>query len=687
MPWWSRTRPHLKLTARRLHSRCECSLFIFTHEARLCRGLPSDAVCVRTATGLFDLKRLVILLLCATAVFLTGPVHAESRGTEPWRVVILMGSDPALPAMQQHDQALRAALQAASPRGVAFFTDTIDAYRFDYRTFGPEFLALQRKKYARQPVDLVIGVGDLTIDPIMDLRAALWPETPVVFGALDSNASALQRIPTGLLAATWALDIDGTLSMIERVQPLARRLVVVGGSAAFDQAMTQRVAERAKARGTWPIETWDDLSIDQLRERLTRLDRTVAVYYTALSRDAAGRGFFPADALAQFAATSAAPIYGMYSTYIDRGAVAGRVVDFEDAGRQTAAGAISLLKGQPAVSVGERMGVASTRCVANYKRLDAYGLSTDNLPAACELRNAPSTLWSAYRNFVLAAGGVVALQAITITSLLVQRRRRLQAQADAEQRRLELARAMRFAAMGELTASIAHEINQPLGAILSNADAAELMLRGGRASPEALRDILADIRRDDLRAHEVIRRLRGLLEKREIEHSPLGLHAALREALSLIEPEARARGISLEVHLDAADDQLVGDAIQLQQVLLNLAMNAMDAMDHTPASQRRLRVMTTETAQHIELSVIDSGAGIQPADLDRVFDSFFTTKPDGMGLGLPIVRAIVEAHQGSITAHVRSEGGTLMQVQLPKRRRAQPVAPPIPTELSAGSST
>jgi C4-dicarboxylate-specific signal transduction histidine kinase len=240
--------------------------------------------------------------------------------------------------------------------------------------------------------------------------------------------------------------------------------------------------------------------------------------------------------------------------------------------------------------------------------------------------------------------------------------------------------------MGELTASIAHEINQPLGAILSNADAAELMLRSGCASPEALRDILADIRRDDLRAHEVIRRLRGLLEKREIEHSPISLHAALREVLSLIEPEARERGIALEVHLNATDDQLVGDAIQLQQVLLNLAMNAMDAMDTTPVGLRRLSVTTTETAQEIELSVADSGVGIQPANLGRVFDSFYTTKPDGMGLGLPIVRAIVEAHQGSITAQLHSEGGALMQVRLPKQRHAQSVTPRIPTELSAGSS-
>ena len=647
-------------------------------------NMPAPARCALPDGPLLNL--LLRLLWCAFMGVATGAAHGQTTRGEPWRVVILMASDPALPVMQQHDRALRAALRAAAPAGVAFFTDTIDTYRFNYQTFGPEFIALQRKKYANQPVDLIIGVSDLGIDAVLDMRAAIWPDTPMVFGALDASAPGLKRIPADMPAAKWELNIEGTLALIEAVQPDAQRLVVVGGSAAFDRSLTQRVVQGATARGKWQIDTWQDLAIDQLRERLAGLDRTTAVYYTALSRDGQGRGFFPAEALAQFSVSSGAPIYGMYSPFMDNGAAAGQVIDFNAAGRQTAALAISLLQGQPSAAVSRMPAVAPTRCVADFQRLSAFGLSAERLPGQCEVLRKPATLWSEYRQFVIAAGAVVMLQALTITGLILQRKRRLQAQADAEQRRLELARAMRFAAMGELTASIAHEINQPLGAILSNADAAELMLRSGCASPEALRDILADIRRDDLRAHEVIRRLRGLLEKREIEHSPISLHAALREVLSLIEPEARERGIALEVHLNATDDQLVGDAIQLQQVLLNLAMNAMDAMDTTPVGLRRLSVTTTETAQEIELSVADSGVGIQPANLGRVFDSFYTTKPDGMGLGLPIVRAIVEAHQGSITAQLHSEGGALMQVRLPKQRHAQSVTPRIPTELSAGSS-
>jgi len=226
---------------------------------------------------------------------------------------------------------------------------------------------------------------------------------------------------------------------------------------------------------------------------------------------------------------------------------------------------------------------------------------------------------------------------------------------------------MRFAAMGELTASIAHEINQPLGAILANAEAAELLLQNGKAGPGQLREILADIRRDDLRAHEVIRRLRALLEKHEVRHEPMRLHPALADVLALLAPEAERRGMMLEQHFDALDDRLLGDAVQLQQVLMNLVLNAMDAMEQTAPGDRRVRITTAERGDALALSVADRGCGIDAAMHTTIFDSFVTTKARGMGLGLPIVRAIIEAHHGHIAVTSQPGGGASFTVTLPRR--------------------
>ncbi|MFM1989180.1 MAG: hypothetical protein RJA99_2137 [Pseudomonadota bacterium] len=584
----------------------------------------------------------------------------------PWRIALLLGSDPGLLAMQQTDAALRATLLAAAPDGVVFVTDTLDTYRFDYRVLAPEFLALQRRKYANQPVDLLIGLGERAVDAVRAQREGLWPGVPVVLAGIDEAGAERGRPPDGAVQAFWRPDVDGTLALIERLQPRARRLIVAGGAAPIDAELADRVVALARQRGGWAVERWTDLPLDALRRRLEDTGPDDAVFLTSMNRDAAGRPVFTAEAMRALADASRAPVYGMFGTLVGRGLAAGSVIDFEALGRHAGELAAALLRGEP-VPTGTDATRSAIRCVADLGLLARHGLSADALPEGCRTINPPRSLWTEYRGFVLTAGGVVAAQALTIGGLLVQRRRRRRAEADAGQRRLELARAMRFAAMGELTASIAHEINQPLGAILANADAAELMLRGGCATPEALREILADIRRDDLRAHEVIRRLRGLLENQQVAHEPVGLHAALREALAIVEPEARRRGVTLETALEAGDDALLGDPVQLQQVLINLAINAMDAMDDTPAAARRLSVATSADAAGLVLTVADRGTGVDPARCESAFESFWTTKPRGLGLGLPIVRAIVDAHGGAVSLAPREGGGTVATVRLPRR--------------------
>lgn len=583
----------------------------------------------------------------------------------PWRVAILMGSDPALPAMQQHDRALRAALLAAAPAGVTFFTDTLDAYRFDYRDVAPEFLALQRKKYAGQPVDLVIGIGEPALGAIRDQRDALWPGVPLVLSGVDSATIGRERLPDGVAVASWQLDIEGTLSLIEGLQPSARRLVVIGGQSAFDRGINERVTAAARARGRWEVQSWSTLTIAQLSDLVSVLDRDTAVFFTAMSRDSEGRTTFPGDAISRISAVSGAPVYGLFASYVGRGIVAGSVFDFEDLGRSAAELAIGALRG--VLPPGGAQRTVTAACKADYTQVAAHRLPVLALPSGCDVLNPPRNLWTEYRGFVLAAGAVVALQSLTIGGLLVQRRRRRQAEIESRQRSIELARAMRFAAMGELTASIAHEINQPLGAILANADAAAMLLRSGNATPESLREILSDIRRDDLRATEVIRRLRNLLGKHESEHAPAALHGLLREAVALLEPEARRRAIPIEVALEAVDDRMLGDAVQLQQLVINLSINAMDAMESTPPGSRRLTIGTRDTAESVVLTVADRGPGIPIAERQRIFESFYTTKPRGMGLGLPIVRAIADAHRAQLTVDGREGGGTVFSVRLPRR--------------------
>jgi two-component system sensor kinase FixL len=235
----------------------------------------------------------------------------------------------------------------------------------------------------------------------------------------------------------------------------------------------------------------------------------------------------------------------------------------------------------------------------------------------------------------------------------------------ADEARQELAHASRLALMGELTASIAHEINQPLGAILSNADAAEMLLEASPAPLDEVRQILEDIRKDDLRASEVIRRLRALLRKREMELQPVDVNDLTAEVMLLVRAESLRRGVVVETGLTPGLPPVRGDKVHLQQVLLNLLLNGMEAMAGV-SGEKKLTVRTALNSKgYVEVAVGDAGAGVAPDRLPRLFEPFFSTKAEGMGLGLSIARSLVEAHGGRIRAENAPRGGAVFSFELP----------------------
>jgi signal transduction histidine kinase len=255
-------------------------------------------------------------------------------------------------------------------------------------------------------------------------------------------------------------------------------------------------------------------------------------------------------------------------------------------------------------------------------------------------------------------------QTLLIAALLLQHRRRRTVELSLQAQRVQLLHASRLAVAGELTASIAHEINQPLAAILSNADAAEMLLQADPLRRDELLQILADIKRDDLRASEVIKRLRTLLARHDTERRRFDLNEAVEGVAAILRAEARRRAVTIDYVLQAGRAEVIGDPVQIQQVILNLMLNAFDASAEVPEDRRRVWVATRDTANGVQVSVRDFGIGIPLADLPRVFDSFFSTKRGGMGLGLAIARTIVEAHGGTISA-ARCDTGAEFRVILP----------------------
>jgi two-component system sensor kinase FixL len=224
----------------------------------------------------------------------------------------------------------------------------------------------------------------------------------------------------------------------------------------------------------------------------------------------------------------------------------------------------------------------------------------------------------------------------------------------------------RVSRMGELTASLAHELNQPLTAILSNAGAALRFLQSDRIDPSELREILQDIINDDKRAGDIIRNVRAMLKQEEREREAIAINDMLRDMLSLFHSEAVIRNIAVEMDLADPSPVVQVDTVQIQQVLINLVMNAAEAVSHNGPEDRKI-VLQTRTVDHgaVQVTVRDFGPGIGEKEIDRIFDPFFTTKRSGLGMGLSISRSIIEAHGGRIWVENNPDKGVTFFIELP----------------------
>jgi two-component system sensor kinase FixL len=221
--------------------------------------------------------------------------------------------------------------------------------------------------------------------------------------------------------------------------------------------------------------------------------------------------------------------------------------------------------------------------------------------------------------------------------------------------------------MGELTASLTHQLNQPIAAILSNAEAIQGILESDQPSLEELRSAASDIIQDDLRATEVIKGLRGFFRKNVAEKCSLYLADVVAEVIRMVSSDALFRNVSLSFEVPSERVSVAGDRIQLQQALLNLILNAFDAVSETEG-ERQVTIAIDVDGGAVRLAVRDSGPGIDPASISHIFEPFFTTKPKGMGMGLVITRSIVKAHGGQLSARRNEDRGSTFLISLPALR-------------------
>ena len=587
---------------------------------------------------------------------------AEKEG----RVLILNGLDTYLPAYLAINDAMRASLANETSKRIVYFSEALDSQRFSIESLEPELMSLLTKKYGAIRIDVVVAVSRPAIQFFERHGEQLWPGARGVYEAFSAEYVGPMALPANVSAIVGYPNEAETIALAERMQPNARRIVVITGVSDVDKTAEQQARDALSTSiKRTAVEFLSGLPLQELLVRVAAEPPDSIIIYLSEFRDRDGRPYTPREVLRAISQISVAPIYGTAETYVGSGMAAGIMESYEDKGRLVAEQVRAALAELP-VDPSRSSLKTPNRCMADARALRRWSLDERRLPDGCEIRFAERSLWRRYAWQIAAALAIIAAQTMLIVTLLTQRRRRRVAEAEVRKGLSEVAHMNRRVSMGELSASIAHELNQPLGAIRNNAGTAEILIKAQPPRLEEVAEILADIKRDDQRASDIITRIRSLLRKSDFQVREMDLNEAIEQIVKLLAGEASARGVFIQAELAPGLPKVSADNVQLQQVILNLALNGMEAM-HDLRADRRLLTIRSRRAndREAEISVADSGAGIAEESIRSIFDPFVTTKPGGMGMGLAISRTIIEAHRGGIRAENSPEGGAVFHFTLP----------------------
>lgn len=600
-------------------------------------------------------------------VWLALSVASLSLAAEPLprSMLILHPSDVRGPFYYQVFSTLRSAIDLRPGSPVTIYLESLDVSRFTGSVYEESLQAHLRVKYRDRSIGVVVAVGPAALEHALRWRPTLWPGVPIVFTMVDPWTIARLKPGSGVTGNLLELKFEDMMTSARAVVPDLQRVAIVGDRLETQPTFLGFIDEIKNVASEVEIIDLTGLPMNELRKRVAALPEHTAILYTAVYSDGAGTYYPPSDAVALIAQTANRPIVVCFETFLGRGAIGGFVVIPSAVGETTAQLALRVLEGEDASSIPFTTPDV-IRPVFDWRELRRWGINERNVPGGSEIRFRDPGVWERYRWTIVSALGVLGLQTALIIGLIYERRGRRRAEIETRQRTSELAHMNRHATAGELSASIAHELNQPLGAILNNTEAAIAILDSPAPNVEEIKRALADIKRDDQRASEIILQLRRLLRKSPTDSRDIDLNETVRHVLVLLSAEAASRNVALHDRLSRQTVRVRADSIQLQQVILNLIVNAIESIDDAASGPRQVVSGTAMVDEKwADLFVADSGPGISPENMTRVFEPLFTTKERGMGMGLSIARTIVEAHGGRIWAENQSRGGAVFHIKLP----------------------
>ena len=563
------------------------------------------------------------------------------------------------------EQSLRAQMQANNTNRIDFFTESLDAGHFPTARHYRVFRSYIEHKYTGQNLDMVVMFMSRDYLLTRALPTALASNLPSVFVVV--NDLDVPELPPGrpFTGVVQRYDVDGTMKFMFQLQPETRHVVVIGGTSMADQAVLARIQDVGKSMDGVDFEYWTNRPVGEIYEAAKTLPEGTVILLSTVQRDVTGQPVYTSQIVRLLAPSASVPVYVLGNSLIGTGALGGAVIDFEEVGATAGKMSSRVLGGTAPGQIPVEVRSNGVPTV-DWRQLQRWHIRLNRLPSNAVIRYQPHSLWEDHWRLLLLVVAAFLAQAVTIAGLLVQRKRQKHAEAEILKQRTELAHVSRVSMMGQLASALTHELNQPLGAILRNAEAAEIYLKSDQPNLKEVRAILTDIRRDDKRAGNVIDRMRSLFKRQPLALAPLDLRDLMEDTIAMVRPDARDRQVKLKVEIQNHMPRAHGDRVHVQQILLNLIFNGMDAMKLTPAPKKWLTVTASKTKNgNLQVTVTDRGTGIAPDNAANIFEPFFTTKSNGMGMGLAISKTIIEAHGGEIWMNSSATDGTTFTFILP----------------------
>jgi signal transduction histidine kinase/ABC-type uncharacterized transport system substrate-binding protein len=603
----------------------------------------------------------VIRVVCVAALF-AATINVATA--EPKRVLLISSYGREFAPWNEYAKEIRAQLQDE-------WEGPLDIYELSLTTalFGKgerDFANYLHALFSDREPDIILTTGAPAADFVVQFRQNLFPTAPVLLAAVDQQLVPYSALSANDAAAPINISLIGSIENILRVLPDTTNIAIVMGNSRHEQSFVEQMRTAFQPLASRVTFTWfNELSFNEMMKRAARLPPHSAIFWLALIVDAAGASHQEFDAMTLLRAVANAPIFSFVDAYLGKGIVGGPLISVRDVGKATAHAAVRILDGEtPGDIRTPPVGFGTPKF--DWRELQRWNIDESRLPPGSKILFRPATAWDQYRWQIMLIAAAFLLQSALIAGLAFEHRRRRNAEIVARRSMGEIANMNRVATAGELSASIAHEMKQPLAAMVTNVRAGLRWLGADEPNLEETRAALQNVVKDGNRAAEVIDSVRAMFKKEQTERTQLNLNDLIRSVLYLLRDELQSQDIILRSNLDPQLPPVQGHRGELQQVILNLVRNAAEAMKDITYRPRVLTVKSeVQPPNNVLISVADSGTGIDPKDIDRIFDAFFTTKSNGMGMGLSICKSIIDDHGGRLWALPNLKHGSVFNICLP----------------------